>query len=58
MKTPESKWPDEIRLLMIDKSEIYQGSEKVYQYGYYDGFQKAIEYLKNLNKEHELKTQK
>lgn len=37
-------WPDEVRLKMIEKSEFYPEQEKIYQYGYYDGFQ---EYHKN-----------
>lgn len=34
-------WPDSIRLEMVAKSEFYQ-DPTVYQYGYYDGYQKAI----------------
>ena len=46
MSSQENKpyWPDETRLKMIEKSEFYPEQEKVYQYGYYDGFQ---EYHKN-----------
>lgn len=38
----KAKWPDEIRLIMIEKSEFYQ-EPKIYQYGYYDGYMKAQE---------------
>lgn len=31
-------WPDDVRLKMIEKSEWY-GDPKVYQYGFYDGYQ-------------------
>lgn len=34
-------WPNSIRLEMVEKSQSYP-SPKVYQYGYFDGFQKAI----------------
>lgn len=43
----ETIWPNEVRLRMIEKSEFYPESEAVYKYGYYDGFQKAIEHLKS-----------
>lgn len=33
-------WPDEVRLKMIEKSEFYQ-EPKIYQYGFYDGYQAA-----------------
>ena len=32
------RWHDSVRLKMIEKSEFY-GDPKVYQYGYYDGYQ-------------------
>ncbi len=32
------RWPDYVRLKMIDKSEFY-AEPKIYQYGYYDGYQ-------------------
>lgn len=32
------RWPDADRLKMIDRSEFY-GEPRVYQYGYYDGYQ-------------------
>jgi hypothetical protein len=35
-------WTDEVRLKMIERSEFYDGSEKIYQYGYYDGFQEGL----------------
>lgn len=38
---PSTLWPDEIRLEMIEKSEFFK-SAKVYQYGYYDGYQRAL----------------
>lgn len=37
-KLPVIRWPDSVRLKMIEKSEFY-GEPKVYQYGYYDGYQ-------------------
>jgi len=40
MKHTKRKWPDNIRLEMIEKSEFYT-EYKTYQYGYYDGWQKA-----------------
>jgi len=43
MEKKKNNWPDEIRLEMIELSEMYQGEEKrIYQYGFYDGYQKAI----------------
>jgi len=36
------RWPDSVRLKMIDKSEFY-AEPKIYQYGYYDGYQLHIE---------------
>ena len=36
------KWNNKARLHMIEKSEFYYGNEQVYQYGYYDGYLKAI----------------
>lgn len=38
----ENHWPDEIRIEMVEKSELYS-EPKVYQYGYYDGYHKANE---------------
>ena len=35
-------WPDKERLRMVEKSEYYD-NPSLYQYGYYDGFQLAIE---------------
>lgn len=43
-KVTPNNWPDEVRLKMIEKSEFYPGQETIYQYGYYDGYQKGIEY--------------
>lgn len=37
----KTKWPDEIREEMIRKSEYYDNSQ-IYQYGYYDGYQKGV----------------
>ncbi len=34
-----ANWHDKIRLGMIEKSKLYQPYERVYQYGYYDGYQ-------------------
>ena len=39
-ETVKTHWPDEVRLKMIEKSEIYSDT-RVYQYGFYDGFQHA-----------------
>ncbi len=36
------RWPDDVRLKMIEKSEFYN-NPTVYQYGYYDGYQKRKE---------------
>lgn len=38
--TIENSWPDTVRLDMIEKSEWYE-SPSVYQYGFYDGYQRA-----------------
>lgn len=35
------KWSDSVRLEMVEKSELYD-SPRIYQYGYYDGYQKGI----------------
>ena len=35
-------WPDAVRLKMIEKSEFYQ-EPNIYQYGFYDGYQLAVE---------------
>lgn len=39
-KTIKHHWTDEARLKMIEKSEFYS-EPRVYQYGFYDGFQNA-----------------
>ena len=41
-----SNWPENIRLNMIEKSEFYS-EPKIYQYGYYDGYQKLNQKRKN-----------
>jgi len=41
MRKTKQIWPDNIRLGMIEKSEGYS-EPKIYQYGYFDGFQKGI----------------
>lgn len=41
-KKVESNWPDNVRLKMIEKSEFYQ-QPQIYQYGYYDGYQEALQ---------------
>ena len=46
----EHNWPNEPRLKMIAKSEFYYGSEKVYQYGFYDGYQYQNKEIINLQK--------
>lgn len=38
-------WPDSVRLKMIEKSEFY-GDQRIYQYGYYDGYQKRNDQIK------------
>lgn len=40
-----SKWPDEVRLKMIEKSNFYPACEQVYQYGFYDGYQLGLNCL-------------
>lgn len=42
----EFKWNDKARVHMIEKSEIY-GDSRVYQYGFYDGYMKAIKDCKS-----------
>ncbi|HYE68383.1 MAG TPA: hypothetical protein VEA58_07205 [Anaerovoracaceae bacterium] len=37
------RWPDQERVRMIRKSEFYPDREQVYQYGYYDGYQRLRE---------------
>jgi len=53
-------WPDSIRLEMIEKSKFYPeqdqlNTQQVYQFGYYDGWQRntpeLLEALKELLKE-------
>jgi hypothetical protein len=39
-KIKTASWPDEVRLEMVEKSEFYS-EPTIYQYGYYDGYQKA-----------------
>ena len=41
-KPDVSNWPDDARLDMIDKSNIYGQDKNIYQYGFYDGYQRAI----------------
>jgi hypothetical protein len=38
-------WPDSVRLKMIEKSEFY-AEPRIYQYGYYDGYQKRNDQIK------------
>lgn len=40
-----NNWPDVVRFKMIEKSNFYQ-EPKIYQYGYYDGYQLQIEKIK------------
>lgn len=35
------KWPEEVRLKMIERSKFFE-DERVYEYGYYDGYQEAL----------------
>lgn len=37
----QENWPDKIRLEMIERSGFYR-EPQIYQYGYYDGYQKGI----------------
>lgn len=46
-KTVKPHWPDEVRLKMIEKSEFYS-EPRVYQYGFYDGFQHAQSQTREL----------
>ena len=41
MSEQKNNWPDEVRLEMVHRSEFYE-NPSVYQYGYYDGYQKAL----------------
>ena len=47
-----SNWPDSVRLKMIEESELYQ-EPRIYQYGYYDGYQLATDGREELEKENE-----
>jgi hypothetical protein len=40
-----NNWPDAVRFKMIEKSNFYQ-EPKIYQYGYYDGYQLQNEKIK------------
>lgn len=42
-KGTQGKWNNKARLYMIEKSEVYTDSARVYQYGFYDGYHKALE---------------
>jgi len=50
--TPPEKlnWPDNIRLEMIEKSDFYS-DPKIYQYGYYDGYQRMLKSLRPISEE-------
>ena len=48
MSEQKNNWPDEIRLEMVDRSKLYE-NPSVYQYGYYDGYQKALAQLSAPN---------
>lgn len=52
MTTEEVKkrWPDSVRLKMIERSEFYE-NPSVYQYGFYDGYQMAFSVPDSLPKE-------
>lgn len=39
---PVSNWPNSARLKMVERSKYYDGSGKIYQYGYYDGYMEAL----------------
>ncbi len=43
METKKLHWPDNVRLKMIEKSKFYDPNERIYEYGYYDGYQKSID---------------
>lgn len=38
-----SNWPDKVRLHMIEKSKFYPDDERIYQYGFYDGYHYALQ---------------
>lgn len=40
-------WPDNERLIMIEKSQFYE-NERVYQFGYYDGYQRQNDKIKDI----------
>jgi hypothetical protein len=42
MSIENKKWPDDVRFKMIEKSEFYS-DPRVYQFGFYDGYQLAKE---------------
>ena len=48
-KILEAKWSDEIRLEMIEKAHGYT-DERVYHYGYYDGYHKALSFIEKTVK--------
>lgn len=41
-------WPDSVRFLMIEKSKFYY-DDRIYQYGFYDGYQLQNEKIKQGN---------
>ena len=45
----EEIWPNKVRLYMIEKSKFYE-DERIYQYGFYDGYQYASQRLPSDNR--------
>jgi len=48
-KSAEEIWPNKVRLYMIEKSKFYE-DERIYQYGFYDGYQYASQRLPSDNR--------
>ncbi len=36
-------WPEKARLKMLQKSEFYSPDKQIYEFGFFDGFQKCVE---------------
>jgi len=48
-QSAEEIWPNKVRLYMIEKSKFYE-DERIYQYGFYDGYQYASQRLPSDNR--------
>lgn len=46
----KNRWPDAVRLKMIERSEFYT-QPNIYQYGFYDGYQLSREELEAKDEE-------